>query len=90
MAILIKPNGEQTKVFPSNGRFTLEELQSLVGGYIEMLPLPNGKEMYINEDGKSLGLQQNDVATGYGILAGIADDDFIVGNAVICSEEELH
>jgi hypothetical protein len=38
MARLIKADGTTTEVVPSNGKkFTLTELQTLVGGYIQVL-----------------------------------------------------
>ena len=53
---------------------TLEELQSLVGGYIEFVPLwrEQGRGFLVNEEGKLRGL---DVNFWYG-------DDYICGPAV--------
>jgi hypothetical protein len=44
----------QRDVSPKNGKtFKLAELQSFVGGYIELLELPNDKVMVLNEEAKS-------------------------------------
>ena len=41
MAILIQPDGSNDEVVPEDGqRFTLQELQAHVGGYIENVRLP--------------------------------------------------
>lgn len=41
---------------------TLEEMQSLVGGYVEMVGLPD-HDAYLNEDGAALNLPVNPTAT---------------------------
>lgn len=54
MATLIRATGEQMTVKPaSGGKFTLEELQGFVSGFIERIDLENGKAMYVNEDAKA-------------------------------------
>ena len=65
MAIQIHPNGTSDTVLPSEGqRFTLKELQSIVGGYVERLMLlETGLVMYINEEGTIMGLPANPVAS---------------------------
>lgn len=53
MALFISSAGLELGVSPNNGKkFTLEELQGLVGGYIERVSMSDGKSMYVNEDGK--------------------------------------
>lgn len=61
----IKADGsEPVKVFPKDGKaFSLEELQSYVGGMIEIVRLPSGMTMAMNEEGKLIGLPENIVAT---------------------------
>jgi hypothetical protein len=58
MAVLVKPEVPETTVTLANGeRFTLKELQDLVGGYIEIVHLrqqPKGQSypiMAVDEDG---------------------------------------
>lgn len=68
MAQLIKvTNLAGETVSPANGTaFTLEELQKIVGGYIEALYLHDGRIMFLNEDGKRLGLPLNLVSARVG------------------------
>ena len=66
MAFLILPSGEQRNVAPAKGkRFTLQELQNFVGGYIELVTLSPKLSMFVNEDGKRLQLARNDCATRF-------------------------
>ena len=62
-ARIIYPGGEERHVYPKNlKKFTLEELQSFVGGYIERVQLPRGNGhaiAYVNEDGLSKRLEYN-------------------------------
>jgi hypothetical protein len=89
MATLIPVNGEKQEIFPVDGKsFTLEEMQALVGGYIEFLYLPDGRIMVINEEGKLTNLTYNFNASLYGVQIGIANDDYIVGPALLCSNIE--
>jgi hypothetical protein len=44
-------------------KFTLEELQGFVGGYIEFVYLPGGKIMVVNEEGRLQGLPVNQGAS---------------------------
>lgn len=76
-------------VEPKNGKFfRLEELQAIVGGYIEVINLRDDKVMIINEEGKLMHLPYNHQAT---ILAhsnrAIFPDDVIVGNALVCEAD---
>lgn len=63
----------------------LNELQTIVGGYIESIALNADAHVYINEDGKGLSLPPNHLATLLveGYRPGFADRDTIVGTAVI-------
>lgn len=90
MAQLIKANGETSKVLPGNGKvFTLQELQSFVGGYIEFRHI-DGEIMVMNEEGKLMGLPNNDEATNVLMeLKAIASDDYVVGDVLICNLREV-
>jgi len=90
MAQLIKSNGEISKVLPGNGKvFTLQELQSFVGGYIEFRHV-DGEIMVMNEEGKLMGLPNNDEATNVLMeLKAIASDDYVVGDVLICLKKEI-
>lgn len=53
MAKIIKTDGTIVEVTPQNGTdFQLEELQKIVGGYIEVLRLTDNEIMVANEEGK--------------------------------------
>lgn len=57
-------------------------LRGIVGGYIQAVGLDRDHVLYLNEDGKRLGLPRNATATR--IAKGhIRADDFIAGDAVI-------
>ena len=88
MALLIPPFGDNVEITPADGRtFTLIELQQLVGGYIEALRTSDGRWLFLNEDGKRLELPPNSAATF--LMRGlIRPDDYIVGNAIVCSPLE--
>lgn len=86
-ATLLQVDGEinMLEIKPANGiDFTLAELQKLVGGYIEVLALPDGRILIINEDDKGLNLKPNTWATRIARMAGIAEGDWVVGPAVLC------
>ena len=78
---------EMLELLPSKGEsFTLEELQRAVGGYIEAIQVrdPNGAWliMIVNEDGRSLGLPYNPLASQ------MAQRE-IVGDVVLCKRPEM-
>lgn len=84
MATIIKADGQCIETQPKNGTdFKLEELNEIVGGYIEVLTLNDDQIMVINEEGKVYGLPLNLKATDmYGL-------DFIVGDVLVCEESEV-
>ena len=90
MALRIEPDGSMVDVFPGDGqRFTLEELQAQVGGYIEPVrPLMetefNGytiQTIYVNEEGLYLDLEHN-------LKASMIAGKHIVGNALALFQGE--
>lgn len=88
MAQLIGANNTQSTLVPNNdGMFTLQELQGVVKGYIEIIALPDGNVMVMNEEGKLRQLPYNRIATekARGV---IGFDDFISGDVVICTRKE--
>jgi len=97
MATLIKVDGTTEEVTPANGEsFTLKELQTLVGGYIQMVDLAwlkkhgrldpeiDASYMIVDEEGKLKNLLVNEVATKL-----IAGRDIIVGRALLCDDKEF-
>lgn len=81
-AIVLRHDAQRPEIVTLNAD-RLGHMQEIVGGYIEAVGL-DGMTMYINEDGKGLGLPINDAATelAFEDLA-ISHFDRIVGNAVI-------
>ena len=46
-----------------NDPLTLEEMQAIVGGLIDVVPLPDGRNMVVNDEGKLMDLPVNSLAT---------------------------
>ena len=61
---------------------TLEELQRLVGGYIEVIELRDGRQLIVNEEGLLLGLPFNPTATAINATIGNGQA-YLVGDAVV-------
>ena len=84
MALILKTDFTQVELNPKNGTdFSLEELQKIVGGYIEIVNLNEEYIMVVNEEGKLLGLPANPSATI------IARQGLIVGDVLVCRREEV-
>ena len=87
--IIMKPN--LAPEFSRRRSITFEEIQDIVGGYIEIVPkfTTYGKDakclVFCNEDGRVLGLPKNDRATAaWGISwEGWTPQHFLVGTVVI-------
>ena len=88
MATLIKSNGTEVEIHPNSKFFSLEELQSFVGGYIEIVALDKEFYMVLNEEGKLKCLPKNDKATRLYHRVRYTDD-VIVGNVLICNNTEI-
>ena len=73
-ALYIKANGEKIEVTPHNGvHFSLKELQTFVGGYIEMVLTKDQQTMVVNEEGRLNNLPVNHQASAmvtYGPILG--------------------
>ena len=89
MAQIIKTNGEVIETKPKNGTdFQLDELQSIVGGYIEVVSLHDGRLVVCDEEGKLKGKERNHKATD--ILHSVFNtNDFMVGDVLVCNENEI-
>lgn len=77
--VIVKDPGRRAEVrtIPN----TLEELQRIVGGFIECIPFDDDSRLIVNEEGKILGLEPNfpiwnDVLCGAVIVAGVDGEDF--------------
>ncbi len=63
----------------------LQTLQKKVGGYVELVRLSTGIDMYINEEGKMCGLPVNKIATQLYWHYRDVTDDLIVGDVILLS-----
>ncbi len=80
---IIKTDGTRIETMPRNKRdFQCDELQEIVEGYFEILPLSRSQIMVVNEEGKIHGKPYNHLATLCAYMAGIKD--VIVGNVLVC------
>jgi hypothetical protein len=63
----------------------LAQLQELVGGMVQAIPLAGNALVLINEEGKYHGLPHNEAATEFvkKLGIGMAPDDYIVGTMVV-------
>ena len=57
IAIAIKEPNKPIQMVNTTGE--LEDLQKIVGGYLEYIPFENGMLLWCNEEGKLLDLQPN-------------------------------
>lgn len=86
MGMLCKADGSVHKIMPRKGKkFQLDELQSYVGGLIEMVRLSDCW-IICNEEGRLLDLPMNLSATlAYQLIGG----DYICGDVVMCGFDEV-
>ena len=94
MALIITPNYEVSPIEPENGKFTLEQLQSIVEGLIEVVHIGEKELMVVNEEGLLRNMEVNDVATTYlnvrKLLVGENPVTTpIVGVALFCKSSEI-
>jgi hypothetical protein len=82
MGMLISVEGEQTVITPSEGTFSLEELQKYVKGFIEIAPIPEGRFAIFNEEGRLKQMRLNPVASQ---VAGQS----LVGPVLVVNADEI-
>jgi hypothetical protein len=78
--MVIPPVGQ---VYTTDIAQNLPSLQKLVGGYIEAVIL-RGATLYLNEEGKILGLPLNEQATFFARTMGWLALDVLCGTVVVC------
>ena len=89
MAQIIKVTGDTKQVEPQNGTdFTLEELKSIVGGYIQIAYLRDGEIMVIDEDGKLKGKDLN-LQASLRYRRDVNPYDSVVGDVLICKTSQV-
>jgi len=79
-AQLIKSSGDVKSVKPKAKRFSLKELQSYVGGYIQIVKTRDNRIMVLNEEGKLNNYPYNEIATSLYIYG---KNDKIVGDVLV-------
>lgn len=78
MATLIKVNGDQIEIQDTE----LETLQNAVGGYIEIVNLPNDMILVVDEEGAIKNKEIN-------LKASFLYGDRIFGDVVFCKNDEV-
>lgn len=79
-SFVLHENGALVEYKPKGEFFTLAELQAAVGGYVEIIGLPNKRVMVIDEEGlpKQLGVNLS-ASRMYGAM--------IVGKVLVTNKE---
>ena len=86
MAEILYANGALEARVPAKGkRFTLEELQAIVGGYIGIFQLPDHRFMVLGEESALADLPLNRAASEL-VTSQHVD---IVGDVLVCRRAEL-
>ena len=74
---------------PKNGTtFELEEMQKIIGGYVEPIRLNDGRMIIVDEDGKSKDKAVNIPATNI-LRRDHFTTDYIVGTAIVCDADMI-
>lgn len=83
--------GEVNAISPANGKdFQLEEVQKIVGGYIEVVQITPDVIAIVDEEGKIKRKEPNPLATIIvNSAGGIWRNDYIAGEMIICPAQML-
>lgn len=88
MAKFYRSNGTIEEILPLNGvNFTLAEMQTLVGGYIQIGQTRDGAFMVLDEEGKNKQKPFNMLATQ---LYQYGEHDPIVGDVMVATWLEIN
>lgn len=90
MAQIIRTTGEIHEVQPKNGTdFQLDEMQTIVGGYIQIVCIGDDEVMVMNEEGKYT-CELNGAATTLAKMhKAIYHDDYICGDVLVCDTNQI-
>ena len=95
-AYILRVSGAKEPCFPqARGReispktFSLEELQAIVGGYIELVKLTDDVVMIVDEEGKFKDYPMNYAATALWAKCHPGYSDWIAGDVVVCSTDMI-
>ena len=88
-ARIVYPDKDSEDYTPKNGTtFELEEMQKIVGGYIEVIRLNDGRLIIVNEEGLLQGLPVNIEATNI-LRRDHSTTQYIVGTAIVCDADMI-
>ena len=88
-AKIIYTDKEAEDYTPKNGKtFELDEMQGIVGGYIEIINLKDGRMMIVDEEGKLNNKAVNIPATNI-LRRDHFTTDYIVGTAIVCDADMI-
>ena len=88
-AKIIYTDKEAEDYTPKNGTtFELEEMQKIIGGYVEPIRLNDGRMIIVDEDGKSKDKAVNIPATNI-LRRDHYTTDYIVGTAIVCDADMI-
>jgi hypothetical protein len=83
-SLLITAKDELKHTPPANGKaYTLEEMQGLVGGYVQILETPLGHLMVMDEEGKFKKKPYNMAATTI-MRSVLGRGDYVAGDVIYC------
>ena len=86
--ILLTATGAAIGVAPANGNdYTLEELQTIVGGPIEIVTFTANTILVVNEEGKGQFTKNLKATVMAKALGAIFPEDYIAGNALLCASD---
>lgn len=89
MAQIIKSNGETKTVEPKNGTdFKLEELQAIVGGYVQIAYLRDDEIMVMDEEGRLKDKDLN-LRASLRYRRDVNPYDSVVGDVLICKTNQV-
>ena len=89
MAQIIKSNGETKTVEPKNGTdFQLEELQAIVGGYVQIAYLRDDEIMVMDEEGRLKDKDLN-LRASLRYRRDVNPYDSVVGDVLICKTNQV-
>jgi hypothetical protein len=81
-AFTLSSQGQVIVVTPKNGRdFSSREINKVVGGHFQVVPLHNGYQLWCNEEGKLMDLPVNKFATMF-----MRGWDVVVGDVLVCRD----
>jgi hypothetical protein len=82
LGVVIKTDGTLERLDLSVSEQELKSLQNAVGGYVQVIELEDDFTMWVNEEGKLLGLPVNEIATVIWEVRFGLDTDIICGDVV--------